>query len=268
MYTIVKKIEIAESIFQYKFKAPEIAKKFKPGQFLILRGFENGERLPFTITEKENDTISVIFQIAGKSTKRLSTLEEGDSFLDVLGPLGHSAEIKNIGTVAMIGGGVGTAVLFPEIKACKEAGNKVISIIGFRSKNQIILEEEVKKYSDELIVTTDDGSYGEKGVVTGPLEEIMKRETINRAVAIGPIIMMKFTSELTRKYNVPTTVSLNPIMVDGTGMCGTCRVEVDGKTMFACVDGPEFDGHKVNFDMLIKRNLRYSDKEKEANEIG
>ena len=263
MYEIKSKEKIAPQVLKYVIHAPLAVKNAKPGQFVIIIPKKSGERIPLTIYNAENEDVTIIFQVVGFSTQILSKMKVGESVEAVLGPLGQPAEIKKIGKVVCIGGGVGTAVLYPEIKALKQAGNTVYSIIGARTKDLLILENEVKEYSDKLIITTDDGSYGEKGVVTQPLEKILKQEKINEVIAIGPVIMMKFVAKLTKKYNVKTTVSLNPIMVDGTGMCGGCRVEIGGETKFACVDGPEFDGHLVDFDKLIQRNKRFEKQEKE-----
>jgi len=261
-YEILEKEEIASNIFRYKINAPYAARNAKPGQFIVVIPRKNGERIPLTIFDNDRENITIIFQVAGFSTKILSSLNKGESVEAVLGPLGVPAEIENFGKVVCVGGGVGTAVLYPEIKALKQKGNTVYSIIGAREKSLVILENEVKEYSDKLIITTDDGSYGEKGVVTIPLKRILESEKIDRVIAIGPIIMMKVVCELTKEYNVKTIVSLNPIMVDATGMCGACRVEIDGKTKFGCVDGPEFDGHLVNFDELLHRINQFKDLER------
>ncbi len=263
MYEIKLKEKIAPQVYKYIIHAPVAVKNAKPGQFVIIIPKKDGERIPLTIYNAENGDLTIIFQTIGFSTQLLAEMNAGDSLEAVLGPLGQPAEIEKVGKVVCVGGGVGTAVLYPEIKALKKAGNTVFSIIGARSKDLIILEDEVKEYSDKLIITTDDGSYGEKGVVTQPLEKILKQEKIDEVIAIGPVIMMKFVTILTKKYNVKTTVSLNPVMVDGTGMCGGCRVEIGGETKFACVDGPEFDGHLVDFDKLMHRNRRFEKQEKE-----
>jgi ferredoxin--NADP+ reductase len=263
MYEIIKKEEIGSKLFKYVIHAPYVTKNAQPGQFVIVIPKKSGERLPLTIYNSDGENVSIIFQVVGYSTTLLSELNEGDSVEAVLGPLGHPAEIKNFGKVVCVGGGVGTAVLLPELRALKEAGNTVVSIIGARSKELVILEEEVKKYSDELIITTDDGSYGQKGVVTNPLRVLLEKGDINEVITIGPVIMMKFVAALTKEFNVKTTVSLNPVMVDGTGMCGGCRVEVGEETKFACVDGPEFDGHLVDFEELMQRNRQYEEHEGE-----
>ncbi|MBU1076818.1 MAG: sulfide/dihydroorotate dehydrogenase-like FAD/NAD-binding protein [Spirochaetes bacterium] len=259
MYKITSKEEIAPDVFKYSIHAPLAVKNAKPGQFVIIIPKPSGERLPLTIYNAGKEDVTIIFQKVGHSTEILASMEVGESMEAVLGPLGRAAEIKKLGKVVCIGGGVGTAVLYPEIKALKEAGNTVYSIIGAREKSLLILEKEVSEYSDKVFITTDDGSYGEKGFVTDPLKKILEEEEVNEVIAIGPVIMMKVVSELTKKYNVHTVVSLNPVMVDGTGMCGGCRVEIDGKTKFACVDGPEFDGHQVNFTELMNRNRQYDE---------
>jgi len=267
MFKILEKEVLGPHVNKFIVEAPLIAKKHKPGQFVVLRLHEKGERIPVTIaeTDMEKGTITLIVQEVGKTTYELGDMEPGDSIMDVIGPLGKPAEIENYGTVVTIGGGVGTAIVYPETKAFKEAGNYVISIIGFRNKDLIILEEEMKKHSDELYVTTDDGSYGMKGFVSDKLKELIDSgKKINLVVAIGPAIMMKVVCDVTRDKNIKTIVSLNSIMVDGTGMCGACRVEVGGETKFACVDGPEFDGHLVNFDLLLKRLATYREQEKIA----
>ena len=287
MFKTLKKEELSEVITLFEINANHIAKKAKPGNFFILKIHEEGERIPLTIADFDRDkgTITSVFQKVGKTTYHLGTLNEGDYLSDVIGPLGNPSHIENYGKVVCVGGGVGIAPVYPITKALKEAGNKIISIIGARSKDLLFWEDKMRKVSDELIVTTDDGSYGRKGVVTIPLEEILKEDqvkatkkhvpsfedreavqdpSVNLVVAIGPPIMMKFVCKTTEKYNVKTIVSLNSIMVDGTGMCGACRVEVGGETKFACVDGPEFDGHKVDFDLLMKRLQMYLVEEKVA----
>ena len=287
MFKILKKEELSEVITLFEIDAKHIAKKAKPGNFFILKIHEEGERIPLTIADFDRDkgTITSVFQKVGKTTYHLGTLNEGDYLSDVIGPLGNPSHIENFGKVVCVGGGVGIAPVYPITKALKEAGNKIISIIGARSKDLLFWEDKMRELSDELIVTTDDGSYGRKGVVTIPLEEILKGDqmkatkkhvpsfgdreavqdpSVNLVIAIGPPIMMKFVCKTTEKFNVKTIVSLNSIMVDGTGMCGACRVEVGGETKFACVDGPEFDGHKVDFDLLMKRLQMYLVEEKVA----
>ncbi|MEO0092384.1 MAG: sulfide/dihydroorotate dehydrogenase-like FAD/NAD-binding protein [candidate division WOR-3 bacterium] len=270
MFRILSKKELAPGIKLFEFDAPLIAQKAQPGQFVVLRINEPGERIPLTIADakKEKGILVIVFQEVGKTTKLLGTLNPGDAVLDLIGPLGKPSEIENYGSVICIGGGVGTPEIFPVARALKEAKNKVISIIGARSKNLLIMEQEMKSVSDELYITTDDGSYGEKGLVTDVLKKIIANgRKIDCVFAVGPVIMMKAVSEMTRPYNIRTIVSLNPIMLDATGMCGVCRVEVGGETKFACVDGPEFDGHKVDFDLLMKRLKTYLKEEKESLEL-
>jgi ferredoxin--NADP+ reductase len=255
------------TIVRLDISAPKIAAKVKAGQFVIVRVNETGERIPLTVADKEefSGTITLIFQVVGKTTALMRSLKEGDMIRDVVGPLGKPAEIENIGTVIMVGGGTGVAILHHVAKAFKEAGNYVISIIGARDKDMIILENEMKQISDELVVTTDDGSYGQRGFVTDPLKKYLEeRYDIKLVYAIGPIIMMKNVVKLTKKYDVPTMVSLNPIMIDGTGMCGGCRVKVGDVTQFCCVDGPDFDGFTVDFDELLNRNSLYLKEEKDS----
>ena len=255
MNKIVKKEQFSEKVFKLVVEAPLIAKSRKAGHFVIVRVGENGERMPLTIAESdiENGTITLVVQKVGYSSTKLCDLNEGDYITDVVGPLGQATHIENFGTVVCAGGGVGVAPMLPIIKALKAAGNRVISVLAGRTKELIILEEEVRKHSDEVIIMTDDGSYGQKGVVTVGIEQVIQREKVDKCFAIGPAIMMKFCCLLTKKYNVPTDVSLNTIMVDGTGMCGACRITVGGKTKFVCIDGPEFDGHEVDFDEMFKR---------------
>ncbi len=266
MFGILKKEELSEDVTLFEIDARDIAKKAEPGNFLLLKIHEEGERIPLTIADfdKEKGTITTVFQKVGKTTYHLGRLNEGDFISDVTGPLGIPSHIENFGKVVCIGGGVGIAPVYPITKALKEAGNKVFSIIGARTENLLFWEEKMRNVSDELIVTTDDGSYGRKALVTVPLEELLKEDSIDLVVAIGPAVMMKFVCKTTEKYNVKTMVSLNSIMIDGTGMCGGCRVEVGGETKFCCVDGPEFDGHKVDFDLLMGRQKMYLDEEKIA----
>ena len=266
MNKIVKKEQFSEKVFKLEVEAPLIAKARKAGHFVIVRVGEEGERMPLTIADSntETGTITLVVQTVGYSSTKLCRLNEGDYITDVVGPLGQATDIKNFGTVVCAGGGVGVAPMLPIIKALKAAGNKVVSVLAGRTKELIILEDEVRKYSNEVIIMTDDGSYGKKGVVTVGIEEVIQREKVDKCFAIGPAIMMKFCCLLTKKYNVPTDVSLNTIMVDGTGMCGACRITVGGKTRFVCVDGPEFDGQKVDWDVLIARNAYYAEEEKEA----
>jgi ferredoxin--NADP+ reductase len=253
---------LSETTVRMDVLAPLVAKSALPGQFIIFRTHKTGERIPLTIADINSDKISLIFQEAGYSTKKLGAMKPGDKIEDLLGPLGQPSVIEKFGTVVAVGGGVGAAVLYPEVKALKAAGNRIITIIGARSKELIILEKELGDVSDSLYVTTDDGSLGEKGLVTDLLKKILESEKTDLVLAIGPIVMMKYVSLLTKTFNVKTIVSLNPIMVDGTGMCGACRVDIDGKTKFACVDGPEFDGHQVNYDILMQRNRQYEEVEK------
>lgn len=270
MNKIVSKEEIANGVFRFEIETPLIAEKRKPGQFVIIRLNEKGERIPLTIADvdTENSAITLIVQVVGKTTENLSRLKKEDTILDVVGPLGQPTHIEKFGTVVAIGGGAGHAVCYPIAKGMKEAGNYLITIIGARTKKLVLLEKETEKFSDELYITTDDGSYGKKGFVTDKLKEVLDGDKkIDLVLASGPAIMMKFVSKMTEEYGVRTIVSLNSIMVDGTGMCGVCRVEVGGETKFACVDGPEFDGHQVNYDLLIKRLATYKKEEKLAYDI-
>ncbi|MEF8848429.1 MAG: sulfide/dihydroorotate dehydrogenase-like FAD/NAD-binding protein [Candidatus Thermoplasmatota archaeon] len=267
MYEIVDKKILSENVKQMKIKAPMIAKKAKPGQFIILRIDEEGERIPLTIADynKTQGIVTIIFMEVGKTTKELGKMKEGEEILNFAGPLGVPSEIENFGTVVCIGGGVGIAPLYPVIRALKKADNKVVSILGARNKDLLMLEEEIEGFSDELHICTDDGSKGHKGFVSDVLQQMINEgRDIDIVWAIGPVIMMKVVADLTKKHKIKTIVSLNPIMVDGTGMCGGCRVEVGDETKFACVDGPEFDGHRVDFDNLMIRNQRFTDKEKHA----
>jgi ferredoxin--NADP+ reductase len=260
MNKIIKREEMANgTIILNEIEAPQIAKKAKPGQFVILMANKQGERIPLTMADvdKERGTITIIYMIIGKSTKLFASLKVGESYSDVVGPLGQPTHIENKGTIVCVGGGTGTAVLHPITRGMFEAGNNVISIVGARNKDYIIMEEEMAKVSNELRICTDDGSKGRHGFVTEELREILETQDVAEVVAIGPVPMMKFVSLLTKEFNVPTTVSLNPIMIDGTGMCGGCRVTIGGKTKFACVDGPEFDGHQVDFDGLMRRLQAY-----------
>ena len=260
MFEIINKQKIAPDIYQYEVSAPLIAKKFQAGQFIVMRPFADSERIPLTImgSDRKAGTISLIVKAIGLSTKQLALLHKGDVIADVLGPLGHPSEIENFGKVVVVGGGVGTAVAFAVAVALKQAGNTIISIIGARNKDFTILEDEFADISDELYVMTDDGSYKKKGFVTQQLQELYDSGMqFDRVVAAGPLVMMRAVAELTRPYGTPTIVSLNPIMVDGIGMCGGCRALVDGKIVFVCVDGPEFDSHKVDFESLNRRNQAY-----------
>ncbi len=255
MYKIVSKEQFSEKVFRLRVEAPLIAKAYRAGNFVIVRVGEKGERIPLTIAhaDTEKGLITLVIQKVGLSSSRLCDLNEGDYITDVVGPLGQATEIENFGTVVCAGGGVGVAPMLPIATALKKAGNRVISVLAGRSKDLIILEKEVREVSDEVIIMTDDGSYGDKGLVTEGIERVIKREKVDHCVAIGPAIMMKFVCKLTKQYEIPTVVSLNTIMVDGTGMCGACRVTVGGKTKFVCVDGPEFDGHQVDFDGMMQR---------------
>lgn len=267
MNKIVEARFLGPDVKLFRIIAQKIAEKRKPGQFIILRVSENGERIPLTIADSntEDGTITLIVQGIGKTTRHLNTLEAGDYIQDLVGPLGKPSHIENFGTAVSIGGGVGTAIAYPTAKALKEAGNHVISIIGGRSKEYVILEDEMKNVSDEVYPTTDDGSYGFHGFVTQKLQELIDEgRKIDFVLAIGPIPMMKAVADVTKPYGIETVVSLNPIMVDGTGMCGGCRATVGGKTVFVCVDGPEFDAHEVDFDVLTKRNKMYLPQEKES----
>lgn len=269
MFEILSKETPAKSITKFVIKAPYVAKKHKAGNFVILRVNDHGERIPLTIVDSDPSvgTITIMVQTIGKTTKLLSLQEKGDSILDVAGPLGNPTPIYNYGTVVCVGGGVGTAEVYPIAKALKAAGNKLVTIIGARTKDLVILENELRELSDDFFVTTDDGSYGMRGLVTNALDEYLKKgNSIEAVFAIGPIIMMKAVSDFTKPIGIKTFVSLNPIMMDGTGMCGACRVSIGGETKFACVDGPEFDGHLVDFDELITRNRSYLDLEKASME--
>ena len=267
MYRIVSKEQFSEKVFRLRVEAPLIAKAYRAGNFVIIRVGEKGERIPLTIAhaDAEKGIITLVIQKVGLSSSRLCDLNEGDCITDVVGPLGQATHIENFGTVVCAGGGVGVAPMLPIAAALKKAGNRVISVLAGRSKDLIILEKEVREVSDEVIIMTDDGSYGDKGLVTEGVERVIKHEKVDHCVAIGPAIMMKFVCKLTKQYEIPTVVSLNTIMVDGTGMCGACRVTVGGKTKFVCVDGPEFDGHQVDFDGMMQRLGSF--KAQEAREI-
>lgn len=267
LFNIVHAAFIAPGIKRFVIEAPRIARKQKAGQFVILRLYENGERIPLTIerSDPSRGTINIVVQSAGKTTHLLNGLETGDRILDVVGPLGKPSEIENFGTVVVMGGGVGTAMAYPTAAALKKAGNRVISIVGARNKELVILEHEMREVSDTLLITTDDGSYAEKGFVTDKLRQLIKFGTrIDLVLAVGPIPMMKAVADVTRDAHIRTVVSLNPIMIDGTGMCGGCRVLVDSKSEFACVDGPEFDAHRVNFEVLVQRNAMYREAERRS----
>ena len=267
MFTVVDNREIAKNVFFQKIRAPRIARKRRAGQFLVIRKGENGERIPLTIVDSDpaEGTVTIIFQAVGKSTAELARVAPGEELLDVVGPLGLPTHIENFGTVVGVGGGIGTAPLLPIATAVKNAGNRLLSIIGARTKDLLILEEEMRSISDDLVVTTDDGSYARKGFVTAALQELIDGgERIALCIAIGPVPMMRAVAEVTRPAGIKTVVSLNPIMVDATGMCGACRVTVGGVTKFVCVDGPEFDGHEVDFKELTMRNRAYLREEREA----
>jgi ferredoxin/flavodoxin---NADP+ reductase len=267
VFKIIHAEFLAPGIKRFVIEAPRIARKQKPGQFVILRIYEEGERIPVTIenSDAKRGTISIVVQAAGKTTHLLNSLETGDSILDVVGPLGKPSELRNYGTVVVVGGGVGTAMAYPTAAALKRAGNRVLSIVGARNKELVILESEMRAVSDALMITTDDGSYADRGFVTDKLRQLIENGArIDLVIAVGPIVMMKAVSEMTRKENIHTVVSLNPIMIDGTGMCGGCRVLIDGKSEFACVDGPEFDAHKVDFSVLVQRNTMYREAEQRS----
>jgi len=268
MNKIVSKEQFSERVFKFEIEAPLIAKSRKPGNFIILRVGEKGERIPLTIAgaNVEKGTIDLVVQKMGVSSTKLCDLNEGDFITDLVGPLGKATHIENKGTVLACGGGVGVAPLLPIVQAMKEAGNRVVTIIAGRNKELVILQDEIAKWSDELIIMTDDGSLGEKGLITEGMKRVIDRETINECVTIGPAIMMKFCSKLTAEHNIPTIASLNAIMVDGTGMCGACRVSVGGKTKFTCVDGPEFDAHQIDFDEMLSRLGGYKKEEAEKTE--
>lgn len=263
MAKIITKRRLNPTVTLMEVSAPLIAKKALPGQFIILRVDEKGERIPLTIADydREKGTITIIFQKVGLTTELLDTLEEGDDILDFVGPLGRPTELEGVKKVAVIGGGVGCAIAYPQAKYLHEHGVAVDVIAGFRSKDIVILEEEFQAACDHLYLTTDDGSYGEKGVVTAPLERLLQSKAVTQVFCVGPVPMMKFSAMTAEKYNTPITASLNPIMVDGTGMCGCCRVEVDGKTKFACVDGPDFDATKVDWNDLRARQAAYRTEE-------
>jgi len=263
-YKVVKKEALSEDVFRMLVEAPKIAAKHRPGQFVVLRVNETGERIPLTIadTDTGKGTITLIFQVVGKTTMLLSDQDVGDGISDVCGPLGTPTHIENFGTVACVGGGIGVAPMYPIAKGIKEAGNRLINILGTRTKDLLILEDDMAALADKQIVCTDDGSYGVHGLVTDVLKDIIESDDKPAIVfAIGPLPMMKFVSKLTKEYEIPTMVSLNSIMVDGTGMCGGCRVTVGGEQKFTCVDGPEFDGHKVDFDQLASRLAFYREQE-------
>ena len=262
MYKITDKHFLNPTVCKMVVCAPLMAKKAKPGQFVIVRAFEDSERIPLTISDYDtaNGTITIIFQLVGQGTMELSTLNINDTVCDFVGPLGKPSHLDGLKKVAVVGGGVGCAIAYPVAKKLKENGTQVHSIVGFRNKDLIILKDEFDAVSDKLVLMTDDGSAGEKGIVTAALEQLINSgEQYDEVIAIGPLVMMKFVCKTTEKYGIKTTVSMNPIMIDGTGMCGGCRLTVGGKTQFACVDGPDFDGHQVDFDEAISRSTMYRD---------
>ena len=267
MFRIVEKESLNPTVMRMAIEAPRVAKKAEPGQFIILRVSEDGERIPLTVAgyDREKGTVEIIFQIVGATTKKLSEKAVGDDLQDFVGPLGRKTELEGRKNVVIVGGGVGCAIALPIARKLHENGCRVTSVIGFRTRDLVILEDEFRAGSEETIVMTDDGSYGKKGVVTEPLKEILTADpTVEEIITIGPLIMMKFVVETARPFNVKTTVSMNPIMIDGTGMCGGCRLTVDGQTKFACVDGPDFDGYQVDFDEAMMRGTTYREFEKHA----
>ena len=269
MYRIVKKRVLNPTVSLMEIEAPAVARKAEPGQFIILRVDEEGERIPLTIADfdRERGTVTIIYQVVGATTEKLNHRSEGDFLQDFVGPLGRATETEGLKRVAVVGGGVGTAIAYPVAKKLHDVGCHVDLIVGFRSKDLVILEEEFRAASTNLIIGTDDGSYGRKALVTDLLrEQIEAGAKYDRVITIGPVIMMKFVCQLTKEYDIPTVVSMNPIMIDGTGMCGGCRLSVGGETKFACVDGPEFDGHKVDFDEAMARGAMYKDFERHAYE--
>jgi len=265
VYKILERQDLVPGIHLFKIEAPNVAKKAKPGQFVVIRIDEKGERIPLTVAgwDEKEGSVTIVFMEVGTTTHRLATLGTGDYIVDFVGPLGIPTHIEKLGTVVCVAGGFAVAVIKPIAQAMKEKGNKVISILGARTKDLLFWEDKLRQASDELIITTDDGSYGRKGLVTEPLKELLEKgNKIDRVIAIGPTVMMKFCAKTTEPFGVKTIVSLNPIMVDGTGMCGCCRVVVGGVTRFACVDGPDFDGHQVDWDLLFARQRTYLDEEK------
>jgi len=268
MNKIVEKEYFSDNVVKIVVEAPRIAKSRKAGHFVIIRVEEKGERIPLTIatSDEERGTITLVVQTVGVTSSKLTALEVGDNILDVVGPLGQATHIENEGTILACGGGVGVAPLLPIVEAFKKAGNRVITVLAARTKDLIILEDQMREFSDEVVIMTDDGSYGKKGLVTEGMEMVINREKVDLSVVIGPAIMMKFAALTTKKYDIPTMASLNTIMVDGTGMCGACRVTVGGKTRFVCIDGPEFDAHQVDFDEMLLRLNGYKEQEKKAYE--
>lgn len=269
MYKILKKKSLNPTVTLMDIEAPLVAKKAEPGQFIILRVDEEGERIPLTVADfdREKGTVTIIFQIVGSTTEKLNHLNEGDCLHDFVGPLGTPSHVEGLKKVAVIGGGVGCAIAYPIAKKLHALGAQVHSVVGFRNKDLVILEEQFQAVSDKLVMKTDDGSYGTKGLVTDALKELIEQgEQYDEVIAIGPLVMMKFVCKLTKKYNIKTVVSMNPIMIDGTGMCGGCRLTVGGETKFACVDGPDFDGHLVDFDEAMERSSMYRSFEAEQRE--
>ena len=269
MYRIVEKEALNPTVTRMVIEAPLVARKAQPGQFIIFRASEDGERVPLTIADydREKGTVTIIFQIVGGATMELNALEQGDSLTDFVGPLGTPSHLEGLKKVAVVGGGVGCAIAYPTAKRLHELGAEVHSVVGFRSRDLVILEKEFSAVSDRMLMMTDDGSYGEKGLVTNALERLIQEgNRYDEVIAIGPLVMMKFVCKVTEKYGVKTTVSMNPIMIDGTGMCGGCRLTVGGQTKFACVDGPDFDGHQVDFDEAMQRGGMYRDFEAHARE--
>ena len=268
MNKIVEKEYFSENVVKIVVEAPRIAKARQAGHFVIIRVEAKGERIPLTIASSDEDkgTITLVVQTVGVTSSKLAALEVGDDILDVVGPLGQATHIEKVGTVLTCGGGVGVAPLLPIVEAFKKAGNKVITVLAARTKDLIILEDQMKEHSDEVVIMTDDGSYGNKGLVTEGMEMVINREKVDLSVVIGPAIMMKFAALTTKKYDIPTMASLNTIMVDGTGMCGACRVTVGGRTKFVCIDGPEFDAHQVDFDEMMLRLNGYKEQEQKAYE--
>ncbi len=267
MYKIIKREQLSPGVVRMVVHAPRVANKALPGQFIILRVDEEGERIPLTISDYDGETgnVAIVFQTVGKTTKLLAQKQAGDTLPTFVGPLGKPSNLEGIKSAAVIGGGLGTAIAYPQAKALFKAGAKVDVIVGFRNKELIILEDELKNASTNLYVTTDDGSNGAKGFVTDVLKGLLEKgEQYDEVIAIGPVPMMKFVSKLTKEYGIKTTVSMNPIMIDGTGMCGGCRLSVGGETKFACVDGPDFDGHLVDFDEVMRRNSMYKQEERDA----
>jgi ferredoxin--NADP+ reductase len=266
VFKILKKNRLNPEAVFMELEAPHVVKNARPGQFIVIKIDEQGERIPLTImdSDKDKETLSIIFQEVGKTTKQLGTLEAGGDVMDIIGPLGHPTDVRKIGKIICIGGGVGTAEIYPVAKALKGAGNEIISIIGARNKGLLLLIDEMKAISSKIYITTDDGTAGQKGLVTDVLEGLLSKGKYDLVYTVGPILMMRAVAAATKKYNIKTIVSLNANMVDATGMCGTCRVRVGGETKFTCVDGPDFDAHQVDFTELINRDRRFKDKEEES----